>query len=479
MQLMTVIRCIRVMAFMGLLMVSGMAFAAGSVSITSPNNLAIFQHNGGVADIPVSVSATGVPVGGGIWFVLDGDTPKQVSGVRLTTPYTYIFRNVKLGEHTLDAYMIDSKGNLVGPSDTRHRIGVGDIIVCVGDSITAGENDNITSDDWSADGRNGPYVDPIDGLAWGGFEPILNNLLTEQRGYPHSVINQGMGTETTAGGINRLPGILANYGNANTWLIAYGTNDIHVGISPSTYVNNLRTMVDMITSKNPKASVYIPKILYGGQANIGKYLDYMGNMIYYTDYNLHWGADLYTMFQSNFNKYNYRLGLPGSWYSTDPVPHPNGLGYQQIAECWELALVYNAFIVTDGSAASVGRIWADKIQLDNFNKIGLSRSNLMVVCADTPSSPFPAGTYYAPGGWSVYLDLTQAADFTGGGPTATVRLEPWDLSNSGATSWNQIWLSCNSTLLPTTRSVFSQYNQNELFSATVPHIGQLVPVVKN
>jgi len=56
--------------------------------------------------------------------------------------------------------------------------------VAFGDSITMGggsNGDDYTPDDTSLDGRN----------TGGGYEPILNNLLTSATGIPHSIINEG------------------------------------------------------------------------------------------------------------------------------------------------------------------------------------------------------------------------------------------------------------------------------------------------
>jgi hypothetical protein len=54
--------------------------------------------------------------------------------------------------------------------------------VAIGDSITFGEGDDDPSDDISQDGRN----------SGGGYEPILNDRLTDMTGgVPHTIVNEG------------------------------------------------------------------------------------------------------------------------------------------------------------------------------------------------------------------------------------------------------------------------------------------------
>jgi len=57
----------------------------------------------------------------------------------------------------------------------------GEYYVAIGDSITFGQGDDYAPDDTSLDGRN----------TGGGFEPILNNLLTAGKSIPHNIANEG------------------------------------------------------------------------------------------------------------------------------------------------------------------------------------------------------------------------------------------------------------------------------------------------
>ena len=82
----------------------------------------------------------------------------------------------------------------------------GDYYVAVGDSITLGSGDDIISDGT-------------------GYEPILNNLLTARKGYPHTVVNAGISGDYSADGAAKISSILGSNPSAKYFLILYGTND--------------------------------------------------------------------------------------------------------------------------------------------------------------------------------------------------------------------------------------------------------------
>ncbi|HEY3297923.1 MAG TPA: SGNH/GDSL hydrolase family protein, partial [Armatimonadota bacterium] len=255
------------------------ASAQASISIISPDNRAIFQQVNGSADIAVSVTATGVPSGGSVLLILDADTAEQSSLKLTSTPYTCTFPAVSLGEHTLDAYVVDSVGVRTPAHDSRSRIGVGEIIVCMGDSITEGEVDDISSDNWSADGRNGPYIDAYSGAQYGGFEPILNDMLTQTRGYPHSVVNVGHYGDQATDGIAKVGGFIAQYPTAKTWLIAYGANDASHGVSASHYKSNVQQIIKTIQTAIPGAEIYLPHMFYKEFSVYSAYHDRLGDLI--------------------------------------------------------------------------------------------------------------------------------------------------------------------------------------------------------
>ena len=92
----------------------------------------------------------------------------------------------------------------------------GDYCVAIGDSITTGYGDDIATDDTSStDGRS----------TGGGFPAVLNTLLAQAKGIPHTVVTEAAGDHQTTDGLNRLPAVLYRYPNAEFYLVLYGTND--------------------------------------------------------------------------------------------------------------------------------------------------------------------------------------------------------------------------------------------------------------
>ncbi len=110
-------------------------------------------------------------------------------------------------------------------------------VVAVGDSITLG----VLGGDCA----------PPDCLAEEPYPAVLESLLTPAyAGY--EVLNRGVGGETTAEGLGRLPSVLATDHPAFV-LIMEGTNDATFGRSVDEVVGNLRAMVQTV-----KASQAIP-----------------------------------------------------------------------------------------------------------------------------------------------------------------------------------------------------------------------------
>jgi lysophospholipase L1-like esterase len=284
--------------------------------------------------LDVAAVARNVPAGGGVRFTLDNGP----SIVDTTSPYTGKFSNVTVGDHLVQAVIVDkSKLPLAEPlaSDTNNAIGGGGrYFVAMGDSITNGTGDDIASDDASSDGRN----------VGRGFTPILNDLLSTQLGRPVTVMNEGLGG-TTAGkasgsGASRVASTIARHAESKYWLIMFGTNDSArsvpsgKGLSPgqSGYSGSFKdSMQQIITSlKNAGKVPILAKVPFRRNAFASvdqRVRDYnvvidelvVANAIAVTP------PDFYTFF-----KQNPQL-LP------DNV-HPNGLGYQAMAQLWFDAL---------------------------------------------------------------------------------------------------------------------------------------------
>ncbi len=292
----------------------------------------------------------------GIKFILDKGNSSEEVKIDNAEPYEVVFDNTSMGEHTIDAYIVDDSdieqlGEENHDSVYRIRTG-GEIIVAIGDSITKGFpdykcNDSASIyciDNTSADGRN----------TGGGFEPILNDLLTMKKGYPHSVLNEGVLGDTSQQGLNRLPAIISSYPEATRYLIMFGTNDASLShnVSVETFRNNMQQMIDMIkNARKTPAVAKIPRVLgdsYNGLSYEERSMDpedgarnvtirefnLVINELVSTNNITVLPPDFYTYFKETY----------GDTYSSTKQDgyadnlHPDGLGYNAIAEMWRDAL---------------------------------------------------------------------------------------------------------------------------------------------
>jgi len=324
-------------------------------AISAPTNIQFVtlrdNHIQSNRDLSVDVLTVDLATGWGVKFVLDeGSNGEQVI-IDSTVPYEATFTNLPLAEYKIDSYIVDEVGN-VQPGDENHdsvkNIGIGDILVSLGDSLTFGYGDGILDDDISADGRN----------TGGGFEPILNDYLSAIHAYPHSIINEGIAGEKTEDGLIRLPSILAKYPEARTFLILYGTNDtniwsnlesgkgLNIGDSgyAGTYKDYLKQMIELVNSigkevaiakipfalgESPTSRDYSEPI-ENGHRNVQarEFNEAIDELIANPSNNISvMSPDLYLYFKNNY---------VGKYFDNF---HPNGLGYQNMAELWRDVLI--------------------------------------------------------------------------------------------------------------------------------------------
>jgi len=287
--------------------------------------------------------------GWGVKFVLDDGFAGGGNEVfDYSAPFEVSFPGVALAEHKVAAFVVNAAG-VVQAGDTETPVGIGGYYVAIGDSITHGDFDSAdTTDNVSTDGRD----------VGGGFEPVLNNLLTAAVGYPNTVKNEGIGGITSAGGLAALPNVIAANPQAQRVLIEYGMNDARpslpvpsgLGLNPGdpgypgTFKDNMQRIINLIRAAGKE--VMIAKVGIGlgdGATTTSPYPD--SNQ----------GARSLNIQQFNLvidelvaNPANTISVVPpdfydyfGANYSTEYYDniHPNSTGYKSMARLWFQVIV--------------------------------------------------------------------------------------------------------------------------------------------
>jgi lysophospholipase L1-like esterase len=269
--------------------------------------------------------------GQGVRFVLDGGSAAFDD---FTQPYEVIFSGLTQSEHVIDAFVIDSAGAPVPGAATHDQaiqVGIGDYDAAMGDSITTGVRDDVPSDDNSQDGRN----------TGGGYTPILNDLLTGATGRPHTVVDEGVPGAISADGLSLIPTLLQKHPNAQRFLIMYGTNDTGIPVPsglglqpgnpgyPGSFKDNMQRIIDAIKGAEKvailaKAPVALP--LNGQRDTIVQQYNLVIDELVTANNIPVTPPDFHAYFATHYTtEYGDEL-------------HPNGIGYQSMANLWFQAL---------------------------------------------------------------------------------------------------------------------------------------------
>ena len=277
-------------------------------------------------------------------FELDGGVAGGGSEQIVTSaPYAASFAGVSQAEHSISIVLVDENsveqtGGDV--TDSVSAVGVGDYYVAFGDSITFGFGDDVFSDDTSADGRN----------SGGGYSPILNDLLTAAKQYPHTVVNEGVSGDTSIDGLAAINAVIARNPGANFYLLKFGMNDARVnnatpsglGLGPSdagydgTFKDNMQQIIDAIQATGAQVVLSRVNPALGDSSNGAQYPNpetgaRTVNIIEFnlvvgeleTENNLSIiGPDFFDFFLQNFSTEYF-----------DNI-HPNGAGYESMADLW-------------------------------------------------------------------------------------------------------------------------------------------------
>jgi lysophospholipase L1-like esterase len=277
------------------------------------------------ADLYVLAEAS-LNSGQGIRLTLDGGT--QSGGAQAdiyNAPFATTFAGISAAPHTVDAYVIDSDGNIVTDLLTHDQavgVGIGDYYVAMGDSITAGDGDDIASDNTSADGRS----------SGGGFEPILADSLAAASGRPTVIYNEGIGGDNSHDGALQIQRVLQTHRSATHFLIMYSTNDpelsglgLHPGDSgyAESFKDNMQRIINDVRSagKIPiLAKVPADLVSPTRDAQLQSYNSVVDELVSENNISVP-PPDFYSYFKAHPEEYADTL-------------HPNGIGYQSMARIW-------------------------------------------------------------------------------------------------------------------------------------------------
>ena len=277
---------------------------------------------------------------GGIEFVVDG----AQTVTDLTPPYTAQFSGLATGVHTISGHLLDGSSvrlSAAGASVTLPEVGSRGIhLYSVGDSITLGLFDYLSTDDVSLDGRN----------TGGGYEPVLNNYLSaDSGGKPVTVWNDGTSGETTLEGLAHATYIVARTPAVQAYLFGYGTNDSGgslplssgLGLNPGdsgyagSYKDYVQQYIDTVTAAGKRIYLAkIPPFLASAtrDATVQQYNLVIDELV----------SKLKTNFPSSYVGYvppdfhTYFTDNPGE-IGSDGI-HPTGAGYASMGRLWCNAL---------------------------------------------------------------------------------------------------------------------------------------------
>ncbi len=327
------------------------ASTGGGINITTPPNNSLHTST----SVLVQVTATGFPSNWGVEFVINGDEGNSIED--FAQPFETTVTGLSKTEHSVTAHMIDE--NSVRQASTSVNFGVGDYYVGFGDSINFGVGDNISSDDTSNDGRN----------SGGGFTPILNNLLTSAKGFPHTIVNETIPGFESGDGLAVVGDAINSHPSSQYFLILFGTNDSTppmpvpsgLNLSPGqsgyagSFKDNMKQIIDAIKNAGKHPLLSKVPIRYGDCSSSSECNSYPNPAtaqanLDIQDYNmvvdqlisennldvdpinnpgtLLIAPDLYTYFENT--------GVDGQGKSPEFFDwlHPNGVGYQSLSNLW-------------------------------------------------------------------------------------------------------------------------------------------------
>ena len=242
--------------------------------------------------------------------------------------HTTRFFGVPPGEHDIMAVLKDADGNEVS-DDINSTVGSGGgYYVAVGDSITNGFGDLISTNNESADGRI---------VAIQGFQAPLADILTKATARPQIVFNEGIGGDRASDLLLRIDSILERHPGSNGILMMIGSNDAGWGVTSTSYNGTVETIAEKIDDFYG-IPVWMAEIMpiYVNDSPISWNPDTTkNNLIIQYNTKLRQIAGIEPL-DDTFLGPNFYHGLfvdsPAEVYNN--YVHPNDIGYQLMAEEW-------------------------------------------------------------------------------------------------------------------------------------------------
>lgn len=270
-----------------------------------------------------------------------------VADATLTYPYKTTFYNLDKGEYTLDAYALNTQSNIYGGNqfhDQVTNIGIGDIIVAIGDSTTEGtflyKSQFPTwltapTNYLSFDNRTYPQPGGKATFPTQTWMPELSNELEKIYGYPVFIKNAGYSSFATTDYLSVMKTkAWANRQHAiapNKWIILLGVNDGIKNVPEKTYESNLQGMITILEKDyhaEPK-NIMLAKPTYAiGHDHVHDLLPAI-DALWLSDGVAH-GPDFWTFFSTRF--------YPTFAYYKDQY-HQTPSGMREMVQLWTISYV--------------------------------------------------------------------------------------------------------------------------------------------
>ncbi len=295
---------------------------------TTPENTAVtisvLANDSAVNDNPIKVNIVIKPANGTAsvknnWVVY---TPESGGGAGYDS-FKYDFTDSK-GVHSNQALVTITIGcAAIHPYEN---------YIAVGDSLTDGLGDDIAYDNVSADGC----------FSGRGYPPVLISKLDKLKNRKHIVIGSGVNGGTSFDGSKSIGSILG--GDSMHYLVMYGTNDSTgaaggLNTTKSEFKKNMQSIITQIhdAGKNAYLAKIPPTLGKTNNGPIYENIDQGPRNLAIQEYNR---AIDELVHENGINItppdfYNHFKDRPDLYFDN---LHPNGRGYQDMAELWAQSL---------------------------------------------------------------------------------------------------------------------------------------------